>query len=723
MTTVNPMDEPALRPGVGRLRFRGDIQGLRAVAVLLVLIFHAGVPFLPGGFVGVDVFFVISGFLITGLLIRERARTGRIDLVAFYARRARRILPASLVVIVVTVLAAWFFLPDSQGAPVGWMGLWASLSVANWALARSTTDYFAAEEPASPLQHYWSLAVEEQYYLVWPLLVVVTAVGYVRLRRRLRPTTTPAPAPVTQGAASATEGIAAVRGLAASVGVVAAVAGAVSLLHSITFSAADPGAAYFVTTTRVWELALGALLACVVILLPGLSSGLTTVLGWAGLAAIVVSAVVFNGSMSYPGAAALLPVAGAAAVILAGAFRVEGRGVSRVLATGPMQWIGDLSYALYLVHWPLLVIVDWQFSEGMPLWVGLLTAVVSVPVAWLLRVAVEKPFLSAGGAHGNRAPRHARALWGGGVGMGVAAGASALLVAVSASSTAPAGEQGPVAGAAVVVNGHDPVQDLASTTRLVPAPAQASKDLGTAVTDGCQAVDAVTEPVLCHYGDEGSDTVIVLAGDSHAGHWSSALIPAAEQRGWHVVTLMKGACPVTTATVIRRSDSGERPFTECDEWNRRMVQEVAGLRPDLVIVSSARYLTVDGTPAAEGMAEAWAALQDAGAGRVVALMDPPHARTNVPTCLERNEDDPTACTSPRQDGVTASGTPDLERALELSDGVERLDLNDLICPGPVCAPVIGEAVVFSDSNHLTRTFAATLAEPLGERIQPLLPGA
>ncbi|WP_218000451.1 acyltransferase family protein, partial [Micrococcus lylae] len=175
--------------GLAAHRFRADIQGIRALAVLSVLLFHAGLPWLPGGYVGVDVFFVISGFLITGLLIKEISRTGGVCLTDFYVRRVRRILPAALVVIALTLAAGWALLPLSRWESLGWTGLWAALSVSNWSLAADSTDYFNADAAPSPLQHYWSLGVEEQYYLVWPLLLVVF-VAFALRRRAAAPTGT-----------------------------------------------------------------------------------------------------------------------------------------------------------------------------------------------------------------------------------------------------------------------------------------------------------------------------------------------------------------------------------------------------------------------------------------------------------------------------------------------------------------------------------------------------
>ena len=290
---------------------RRELQGLRAVAVLLVVLDHAGLPFLQGGYVGVDVFFVLSGYLITGLLLRQARRDGRIRLSDFYVRRARRILPAAVLTLVVTDLVAHQLLNLVRAREAVSDSVWAAFFMANVHFAREGSDYFSQLQPPSPVQHYWTLAVEEQFYLVWPVvLAAVLAVPF--LRRRL-------------------------------LWIVLAAGGA-SLAWSIHSTATDATYAYYSTATRAWELALGAALAIAAPRLRGAAA-------WLGLACICTAAVAFSSSTSFPGYAALLPTVGAALVIAAG------RGsASRLLSLAPFRYVGDRSYAFYLWHWPVLVI-------------------------------------------------------------------------------------------------------------------------------------------------------------------------------------------------------------------------------------------------------------------------------------------------------------------------------------------------------------------------------
>lgn len=695
-----------LVPGLGLHRFRGDIQGLRAVAVLSVLLFHAGVTALPGGFVGVDVFFVISGFLITGLMLKEVDRTGRVGLAEFYARRARRILPAALSVIALTVLASLAVQPASEWSRLGAAAAASALSVVNWLFAGESTDYFAQEEAASPLQHYWSLAVEEQFYLVWPVLLVLVTVGVAALRRHPAHDDDAVPGSRRRPSAPVT---------ARRVLLVAAVLGLASFAHSVSFSSADPGAAYFVTTTRVWELALGAGLAAALVVLPVIPGRARAVLGWAGLALIAVSLVAITGQMAYPGSVALLPVVGSALVILAGAHE-DGSTAghpARLLAARPMQWVGDLSYSLYLVHWPVLTLAAWRFPEGrLPLWLGLVLAVVSIGLAWVLRRWVEVPALRGRFLAGRR-----RALVRGGLGMAAVAAVGALvLTAGTLLGPARPGPDVQVAGAQAVAAGEDPLDALRAGMRIVPDPAVAKEDRSPAHLEECQLGYEDVEPVACEFGDPDAETVILLLGDSHASQWTAPLEVLAQERGWRVVSHTKASCVVTTATVLQ---DGE-PYPECTEWNRALPGVAERLDPDLVLVTAARRETA-GEPAADSMAAAWRALAP-HTGRLAVLMDSPRAGESMPRCLEQHRDEPAECAYEKAEAMAKSGTPVLREAAAQDEAWARIDLNHLVCPGEeLCPPVIGEALVFFDTNHLTATFARTLAPQLGEELEALLP--
>ena len=305
---------------------RDDVQGLRAVAVLLVVLGHAGIGFLHGGYVGVDVFFVLSGFLITGLLLAGATKLGHVSFVDFYTRRAKRILPAAVLTLVVTMVAAHELLNVVRARQVVVDSVWASLFAANVRFAELGTDYFAREQPPSAVQHYWSLSVEEQFYFVWPALLSLAVFGVAVGRRSRRHARRRRP-------------IVSERALRRLFAVVV-LAGAVSLAWSIYSTRREPAAAYFSTLARAWELALGAALAIVATHVARIPTLVRAVSGWAGLVAIVAAAVVFTSTTAFPGYAALLPTLGAALIIGAGTGERQSRlGVGRLLALGPMPYV------------------------------------------------------------------------------------------------------------------------------------------------------------------------------------------------------------------------------------------------------------------------------------------------------------------------------------------------------------------------------------------------
>lgn len=342
-------------------KFRPDIQGLRAVAVGLVVLFHAGIPGLSGGYVGVDVFFVISGFVITGVLLRERTSSGRTSILAFYGRRARRIIPAATVVIVAVVLAAYFLLDRISGNQTAVDGQWASVFLANFHFAASGTNYLASQRPPAPLQNYWSLAVEEQFYLVYPTIFLLVASIATRRSLRARLTT---------------------------MLVVVVVA---SYALSILQTSSNPSVAYFSPFTRAWELALGALVAVSTNALRRLPLSFAAGISWLGLGGIIASAFLFTPATPYPGSLVAIPVLGAALVISGGAPRPTW-GAEAVLSLRPMQLVGLISYSLYLWHWPILTIAaERRGGTGLPAFETFLLLIVAIVLSVVTYRLVENP--------------------------------------------------------------------------------------------------------------------------------------------------------------------------------------------------------------------------------------------------------------------------------------------------------------------------------------------
>ncbi|MEW1918605.1 acyltransferase family protein [Pseudarthrobacter oxydans] len=340
--------------------FRPDIEGLRAIAVLLVVLNHAGVPGLHGGYVGVDVFFVVSGFLITGLLLKEAEGSRRISLMGFYARRARRILPAATLVLVATVVASFALIGGTTAARTAEDGQWAALFASNFRSIEQGTDYWAGDLPPSPLQHYWSLAIEEQFYLFWPAsIIAVAAIGRrFPLRTRLA--------------------------------ILLAVTIAASLAWSVYATTENASAAYFSPLTRIWELAAGAILAVLTPAIMRLPAFLAAVTGMAGLIAIAAAAVTLDEYTRFPGSAALLPVGGTVLVIIGGTITAN-RGAELLLRWRPLQWVGKLSYSLYLWHWPVLILAAAALGTELGMATKLAFAAVALALSILTYKYVESP--------------------------------------------------------------------------------------------------------------------------------------------------------------------------------------------------------------------------------------------------------------------------------------------------------------------------------------------
>jgi peptidoglycan/LPS O-acetylase OafA/YrhL len=624
---------------------RREIQALRGVAVLVVVVFHLWPGVLPGGFVGVDVFFVISGFLITGQLWREARRCGRVSLSGFWARRAKRILPAALVVLAFCTFATKAIVPETQ-----WDQFFGEIAastayVENWHLAGAAVDYQALDDAPSPVRHFWSLSVEEQFYLVWPLLIglAVLAGG----RRRI---------PLVLG------------------GVTLA-----SLAWSIHKTGSDPAAAYFVTPTRAWEFGVGGLLALAPVRAP--SRGLSL----AGLAAIGASVVAFDAGTAFPGVAALLPVAGAAAVI-AGA----------TLALRPLERLGDISYSVYLWHWPLIVF--WPQADRFAL-LGLTLA-----AAQLSKVAIEDPARRL-----RLAPR-----W---TFVPAAAGTAAVIVLASSGSASldQRVERDQVAMKRVLAEkprcfGADALARGCRAPRgVVPTPIVAQD----APNAPCGMLAIEDKIVPCAFGTRAARATRTFAviGDSHASHWRAALRPIAQRERWRGISIARSHCPFA---------AGEPRLPEpdrsgCERW-RSQVPRWLARHPEVDTVFAAQFEGADAD--AEDFAAAWDALP-ASVERVIVIRDTPQMLNGGATlaCVERAMEDHRppgrACARPRSDALPPD--PAAEAATR-SPRASLVDMTRFFCDERACSPVIGGALVYKDANHITSVYGATLAPYLGREV-------
>ncbi|MEV4488559.1 SGNH hydrolase domain-containing protein [Micromonospora coxensis] len=682
-------DAPSERP---RSAFRPDIEGLRALAVLLVVLWHAGVPYVSGGFVGVDVFFVISGYLITTGMAAEVAARGRLSLGRFWARRAKRLLPSSALVLLAALVLTYLLLPAIRWRDTAWDVVSSAVYLVNWRLAEQSVDYLAADQAPSIVQHYWSLAVEEQFYLVWPVLLV----GVAWLARRGRPSHS--------------------RFRALAIGAVGVVWVA-SFAWSVLLVDTDPGRAYFVTTTRMWELAVGALLALVP--LRRVSGTVASVAGWLGVAAIAVSAVALDTSTPFPGVMALPATVGAALVIAAGS--AERHGPVALLRLPPMQFLGGISYTLYLWHWPLLTVLTARIPDpGLPAVAA--TVALSVALAYLTSRLVERPLW-----HSPRLAVRPR--------VALAVGAACTVLSVGAglafqTATGPAAPDSAAVrnalGAAVLTaddttGAGTPVDRVPS---VVPHPSVARNDLASVYADRCHASQTDPQVLRCAYGERESTVTVAVIGDSHAAQWVPALRAVVERRNWRLLTYTKSQCPVLDIEVV---GDGRRPNSSCVTWNRDLRARLDADRPDLIVTTSYNYSAYRDGRTLKG-AEGRAALVDGMRGTwqslsrvapVVVLRDTPAPRLDVAECVSANPEQLTRCAVPRDEALAGIGSLQVDAAKGLT-GVRLVDLNDAICPAERCAAVIGGVLVYRDTNHLTATYARTLATRLDEQLQMVM---
>ncbi len=661
-------------------RFRGDVAGLRAVAVGVVLLFHAGLPFMPGGFVGVDVFFVISGYLITGQLLAEIDRTGRISLRGFYARRAKRILPAAAVVLAVTAAATRLILPRGRWEEVGGDILAAAAYVVNWRFAERSVDYLAEDGPLSPVQHFWSLAVEEQFYLVWPLLILAVIL-LARLARRadVRPVLW--------------------LGLA--------VVAVPSFAWSVIQSQVSPDRAFFVSTTRMWELAIGAGVALLGTSVDRLPRRLAVLGGWLGLAAIAASALFVTAGTAWPGYAAAVPTLGAAAVIAAGTAAGP-RGPVALLGTRPFRWVGDLSYSLYLWHWPMLVLAT-AYWGGLSIARGLAVAAVSVIPAWITFRLVENPLRYSPAV--SRSPRLALSIGGNFTLVGMCAGLVLLLLSPAATGARTA--QPPrwhAPGAAVLAGGGGtgPVPDRFAS--ITPDPLRATLDLPESA-DGCFQQIPSPELIWCSYGNPRAATTVALVGDSKMDQWLPAFRMLAAQYDWRLDIAFKGACPFTAGVTLRASTL--EPYPSCTQWNRTLMRRLVAERPDIVVTSHGSWRAADaaGRPSVDaivdGMRAAWSTLRAAGT-RVVVLANNPSPGIDVMECVDRNRTNLSACAFDRGRHLADMAFKTQRTAVAGMPGVALVDMFDVVCPGDPCPAVIGGVLVYRRGSHLTATYILSL---------------
>ncbi|MHA6204391.1 acyltransferase family protein [Dyella soli] len=654
-----------MRANEYRLGFRGDIEGLRAVAIMLVLAAHAGASWFAGGFVGVDVFFVLSGYLITGLLVREVADTGRIRFADFYLRRLRRLMPALVVMVAISSTVAAVVLAPAEQLEQSSAAAMAVLWLSNIHFALAQLDYFAAGSDSNLFLHTWSLGVEEQFYLLWPALLVWV------LGRDL--------------------GTPHVARLKLAMVVVATL----SFISCLLLTPRFPQLAFYMMPMRAWQFAVGALvwLHCSRGTSaegnPGAAESVVAIrrwTGWLGLLVILGSGVMFNASMSYPGWRALLPTAGAAAVLWAG-LGEHRHGAPGLLAWWPLQAMGRVSYSWYLWHWPVLLLGLAITGSHSP-WVRGAEILASLSLAVGSYRLVESPV-----RHQEYWLKHRRV---------------ALIAAVGAML------------AASVLSMHWYTSALVRTqTPESQRYASARVDAPPIYAMGCDDWFHSDRVLMCTFGSKDAAHTTVLMGDSIAGQWFPALAGIFDRADWRVIVLTKSSCPMVDEPLFYARIG--RDYTECSSWRRQALQQVAAIKPDVVVLGTVSTVAFTQPQWTDGTARVLSSISHA-AGRIYILRSTPHLPFDGPNCLASHAGRPKwlgalqVCDAPAFDDHGQQVFEWLQQASARFANVRTIDLTDQICPQGRCRAELNGEVVFRDSQHLTASFARSLGPEMEKRM-------
>ncbi len=704
MPMTDTIDQPGQRrPNKGdkpKSALRTDIQGMRALAAGLIVFYHLWPGKIHGGFTAVDIFFVVSGFLITSHLMNHPPASGR-DLANFWMRRIRRLMPAAMTVIVGTMIAVRIFMPDTQWRTHAQEAIASALYFQNWELAGQSVDYMESEGSASALQHYWSLSVEEQFYAVWPVLLVACVL--IARRMRLR-----------------TEIVALI---AISILWVASVA------YSISFTKSNPEQAYFVTPTRVFAFATGALLAISIRLIGervAQARGIR-VAGefavWGGYAAVAYSVVMFDGT-NFPGLKGLLPVLGTAAIIAG--YSERGLNPNALLRNRPAQYLGDISYSVYLWHWPVIVIMPYAIGRELGLVDTLAAGALGLALGALTKHFVEDRF---------RTPRPRQALvsqyrWAI-AGMAAVVGLGLLQSAevdqrtkrdlrslqLAAQNTDPC-----FAANALRRDDACPLGEV-EVKKVVPSPALAPRDRSFSYNYDCQTQTPFSDFKSCVFGDRTAKRNVALVGNSHAIHWLPALHQVALKEHFKITTFFTEQC---FATNVRIDFSTPQQTENCHKWGQEVLRQTGSKKFDLIVTSNRTYKQpVEKGPRNEvfekGYAEYVKDWIKAGT-KVMVLRDTPLPDAtieSVPECVAENKNNPAACSGERNKWIRTDPLADAVRELDDKRAIVA-NLSDSFCTETRCPSVIGRTMVYFDASHMTATYARSLAPELGPIITKAL---
>ncbi|MGR4069996.1 acyltransferase family protein [Billgrantia sp. C5P2] len=654
-------------------QYRPDIDGLRAIAVILVVAYHAGVPGFGFGFIGVDVFFVISGYLITSLLLRELESTGSISLLSFYGRRVRRLMPAMVVVITASLVLGYILLtPIGQQQSLAESAIASIAFFANYYFIATTGGYFDGPTDQVPLLHMWSLSVEEQFYAVWPVLLIVSVAIAKRYQKR----------------AWTIISMLAVLGIGAS------------FFYGVWLSNTNPNAAYFSVLSRGWQLLAGALLACAVgrVLLVRASPAAVSALAWFGAGLLLVAAFVIEGSHAYPGWAGVLPVLSALALIVAG-FGSSANPVSRLLSTRPFVFVGKISYPWYLWHWPLLAMARaYQLGEG-DLIRDVALASLSFLLAYLTYRLVEKPVV---GFFTQRSVSNQQLVK-------LGAFSSVLLALAAFGLMSHANQQKSMGFYRQLESAAEDVPDLRGKCHL-SSPFQGLPD----------------ESICVNRSDREAPDLL-LWGDSHADHYSPMLDELSDDLQFAFLQRTFSTCPPLMGYSHGYTQGHpQENDRNCELFKEEMASELSRLaeRGLSGVVLSASWL---GRPssethlslAEEGLRDTVDMLLDYGL-RVIVVAPTPVFSVPMTDCLARRTVESCSTFQRRLEKRREAILAVMHEIAEEEADVRIVDFYARLCPGGRCHSLLGDTVVYRDEHHLTTRAARELSPHARNDIEWLL---
>lgn len=660
-------------------KFRPEVQGLRALAVLMVVTYHIWFDRVSGG---VDIFLLISAFLLT-LSFTRKAEGGRsLGIVKYWLHTFRRLLPAVVVVITGTLVATYYFVPRVRWETILEQAWSAMFYWQNWKLASDSVDYYAENSGASPFQHFWSLSVQGQIFILWPLLFLL-AYGVAKLFK--------------------------VRFRTVAI-VVFGLIFAGSLAFSIWETNTNQTFAYFDTRARLWEFALGTLMALCLSFI-SLPRKVGIVAGWVGIAAMFSVGFIIDVEGAFPGFIALWPLAAASLIILSGDTQSK-FGVDRILSWKPLVKMGDVSYALYLWHWPVLVIyLIWRGRDEIGIVGGTAVIGLSLVLAIITTYLVEKPVRNLKWPETN--------LFGAITVIAVCVTLISVPLAgwqqqhtaenqrIAAEQAERAARENP--GALSLVNNIVPADDA----EILPSLELLGSEW-VQTEEKCTGENIPESEILAkgcgqiNVRDDNTKRIVVV-GSSHAQQWTGPLATLAKEQNWGLVVLYKGGCRFAMGGL------GQAP--DCDEWNAETLNYILETDTDIVYtVATMAYADNGQDTVVPGFAE-YANQITANGTEIVGVRDNPRFSFDMIKCLNDNGGDPVPCTLPRD--KTLNDTPPVEELNQLVPGIHFLDFTSLFCVEDSCPPIIGNIYVYMDTNHLTKTYLNSLSSEFAKKFMAL----